>query len=329
MLQNINIEILQKLIEEAPLSSELAQDIKSELQDIAIVFMLHLFLLAAVGGMLGAILVSGRRMKTAIYGAIAGILLCLLLVLTTQTSYQTEKLRTPEYHGALKAAPWAIDMAEKAFQKFNLLGEQMQIIATNLYKIFEQIDKATPIKQENDDLLVLHVSDSPQTIKDLSAYPQVQVLTGGIVDVQGLRIMTIADPASTSNAITLTDQLVISEMRARIMTYWQEALNKPNLIAVHNYILAEELVGVVPLILFGHTHQYTIREEKGTVLINAGTTGAAGLRGLQATKEIPYSVVLMHFKRDENNDLILSATDTIKVYNLETGFILERKLFSS
>ncbi|PKM89985.1 MAG: hypothetical protein CVU87_03630 [Firmicutes bacterium HGW-Firmicutes-12] len=388
ILQNINIEMLQSLIEEAPLSSELAQDIKRELQDIALVFMLHLFLIAAAGGMIGAILISGKRMKPAIYGAIAGVLLCLLLVVTTQTSYQTEKLRTPEYHGALKAAPWAIDMAEKAFQKFNLLGEQMQIIATNLYKIFEQIDRAAPLKQEYDSLLVLHVSDihnnpaahkfiqqivnsfpvdividtgditdygtpiesqllvglkdmkttylfipgnhdSPQTINDLSAYPQVQVLTGGIVDVQGLRILTIADPASSSTAITINDQAIISETKAQLRVFWEEALNKPNIIAVHNYILAEDLVGEVPLILFGHTHQYTIREEKGTVLINAGTTGSAGLRGLQATKEIPYSVVLLHFRRDENNELVLSATDTIKVYNMETGFILERKLFSS
>lgn len=388
MLQNINIEMLQNLIKEAPLSSELAQDIKSELQRIALVFVLHLFLLAVIGGMLGAILISGRRLKPAVCGAIAGGALCLLIVFSTFTTYQVEKFRTPQYHGALKAAPWAIDMAEKAFQQFNLLGEQMQIIATNLYKIFEQIDRAAPIRQDEEDLLVLHVSDihnnpaahkfiqqivssfpvdlvidtgditdygtpiesqlltglkdmkttylfipgnhdSPQTITDLSAYPQVQVLSGGIVDVQGLRILTIADPASYSNAITTTDQEVISEAKAKLQAFWEDAPNKPHLIAVHNYTLAENLAGYVPLILFGHTHQYTISEEKGTVLINAGTTGAAGLRGLQATKEIPYSVVLLHFIRNENNELVLSATDTIRVYNMESGFILERKLFSS
>lgn len=388
ILQNINIEMLQKLIMEAPLSSELTQSIKVDLQDIALVFVLHLFFLAGLGGMLGAVLVSGKNIKLAIYGAIYGIILVILLVGVTFITYRAENLRTPEYHGALKAAPWAIDLAEEAFQKFNELGEQMRIIAANLYNVFEQIDKIKPINEENDALLVLHVSDihnnpaahkfieqivesfpvdmvidtgditdygtpiesqlltglsdikipylfipgnhdSPQTIKDLSKYPQVQVLTGGIVDVQGLRILTVADPASTTTAITMSDPNIIAETKAKLKSFWEEAANKPNILAVHNYILAEELRGLVPVILFGHTHQYMIREETGSVLINAGTTGAAGLRGLQATKGIPYSVVLLHFIRDENNELILSATDTIKLYNFEKGFILERNLFTS
>lgn len=388
MLQNINIEMLQKLIMEAPLSSELAQNIKADLQDIALVFVLHLFFLAGLGGMLGAVLISGRSIKLALSGILYGIVLVILLVGITYTTYQPERLRTPEYNGALKAAPWAIDLAEKTFQKFNELGEQMQVIAANLYNVFEKIDKIKPINEDNDALLVLHVSDihnnpaahkfieqivqsfpidlvidtgditdygtpiesqlltglsdmkipylfipgnhdSPQTIKDLSKYSQVQVLTGGIVDVQGLRILTIADPASTTAAITTTDPDIIAETKGKLKSFWEEATNKPNILVVHNYILAEELLGLVPVILFGHTHQYMIREENGSVLINAGTSGAAGLRGLQATKEIPYSVVLLHFKRDENNELVLSATDTIRLYNLESGFILERKLFTS
>lgn len=387
VLQNINIEKLQELIETAPLTTELTRQIKDELQDIVLVFVLHLFLLALLGGMLGAILISGRTLRPALYGAAAGTLLCLVLTVGTVSTYQPEKLRTPEYSGALKAAPWAIDMAGAVFQKVNILGEQMQLIARNLYAIFEQIDKAAPLRQEEDALLVLHVSDihnnpaahkfirqivasfpvnmiidtgdmtdyatpleaqllnvlndmmvpylfvpgnhdSPQIIKDMAAFPMVQVLSGGIVDIQGLRILAIADPASTSNSLTVAGQTMIDAYKMQLKAYWEEAVNKPHLIAVHNYVVAEDFTGIAPLVIYGHTHQYTISEEKGTILINAGTAGAAGIRGLQAAKEIPYSVVLLHFSKDKNGELYLSATDTIKVYNLETGFVLERKLFS-
>lgn len=384
---NINIEALQKLIIDAPLSSVLAQDVKAKLQDIALIFVLHMLFLAGLGGMFGAVLISGKNVKQALTGSVSGLLVAVILVGTTYMTYKPEKLRTPEYHGALKAAPWAIDLAEKAFQRFNELGPQMQIIAANLFNVFEQIDKIKPIGQDTDDLLVLHVSDihnnpaahkfieqivesfpvdlvidtgditdygtpiesrllkglagmkipylfipgnhdSLQTSRDLSKYPQVQVLTGGIVDVQGLRILTIADPASATAAIITTDPKEIAEAKMKLKLFWEEAPNKPNLLVIHNYALAEELLGYVPLILFGHTHQYTIREKNGSILVNAGTTGAAGLRGLQASKEIPYSVVLLHFNRDENNELQLSATDTIRLDNFEKGFILERKLFT-
>lgn len=384
---NINIEALQKLIMDAPQSSELAQDVKAKLQDTALIFVLHMFFLAGLGGMFGAVLISGKNAKQALTGTVSGLVLAIFLVGNIYMTYEPEKLRTPEYHGALKAAPWAIDMAEKAFQRFNELGSQMQIIAANLYNVFEQIDKIKPIGRDTDDLLVLHVSDihnnpaahkfieqivesfpvdlvidtgditdygtpienrllkglgdmkipylfipgnhdSLQTSLDLSKYPQVQVLTGGIVDVQGLRILTIADPASAIAAITTTDPHIITETKAKLKSFWEEATNKPNVLVIHNFALAEELLGYVPLVLFGHTHQYTIREEKGSVLVNAGTTGAAGLRGLQAAKVIPYSVILLHFNRDENNELKLSATDTIRLDNFEKGFILERKLFT-
>lgn len=387
ILQNINIEKLQELIQDAPLTTELTQQIKDELQDIAILFVLHLFLLAALGGMFGAILVSGKTLRTALYGAAAGAVLCLVLTVGTVTTFQPEKLRTPEYNGALKAAPWAIDMAEAVFQRVNILGEQMQLIAKNLYTIFEQIDKAAPLSREEDALLVLHVSDihnnpaahqfirqivssfpvnmiidtgditdygtpleaqllgvlndmmvpylfipgnhdSPQIIRDMAAFPMVQVLSGGIVDIQGLRILALADPSSETGALAVADQAKIDEYKARLKGYWDEALNKPHLIAVHNYIIAEDFTGIAPLIIYGHTHQYTIAQEKGTILVNAGTAGAAGIRGLQAAKEIPYSVVLLHFSRDENGELFLYATDTIRVYNMESGFILERKVFS-
>lgn len=386
-LLNIDIENLRQLINNAPSPEKLTAEITNDLRSISSQIIFRLVLLAFLGGLLGAILVAGRNSRAALIGAVTGIITSLVFLGVTYKTFDYETLRSPEYKGALKAAPWAIGLAENAFKKFDILGEQMQVITANLYTLFERLDKITPLVEDTNDLLVLKVSDihnnpaahrflqqivrsfpidlvidtgditdygtpiegilltsikdlqipylfiagnhdSPTIIQEMAKFPHVQVLAGGIIDVQGLRILAYPDPASISLEITPAHQEAVRTAQERVNLMWEEAAKKPHLAAVHNYNLVENLVGKVPLVLFGHSHQYSIREEKGTVMINCGTTGGAGIRGLQAAKEIPYSVVLLHFDKDKEGEYYLTATDTIKLFNLERGFTLERKHFS-
>lgn len=386
-LLNVNVDILEQLISDAPSADELVNDIKKELNHTLYIYIVYLLFLGTLGGLLGTVLVYGKRIRAFLWGGIIGFFLTALLLGLTYSTYRVEHLRTPEFHGAIQSAPWAIELAQQAFQSFDLLGEQLKLVATNLVQLYERLDSIQPIVENPDDLLVLQVGDihnnpaaqdfllqivksfpvdividtgdmtdfgtqiegqllkgllkldipylfvpgnhdSPEIIKELQKYRQVKVLTGGVVDVQGLKILALADPLSYSKDISPLSEEMLKKSQEKLVKLWEEAAVKPDLLAVHNIQLAKPLVGKVPLILYGHTHQYGIEIQNKTVLINAGTTGGAGLRGLQAEKEVPYSVILLHFQRNKENKLILTATDTIKVYNLEGGFILERKLFN-
>lgn len=386
-LLNIDLDVLKRIISANPVAEQLGQEIRRELERIGVMYVFRLVLLAIGAGLLAALLITGRQIRPALWSTATALAVCLLLLGVTAATYNPEKLRQPQFKGALQAAPWAVDLAETAFQRIGVLGEQMQVIATNLYTIFERIDQIQPVKEEPGDLLVLHVSDihnnpaahrlieqilgnfpvdlvidtgditdygtpleanllkgladlkipyvfvpgnhdSPELSKALGKYAQVQVLTGGVVDIQGLRILALADPALGSRGIAPPETIAIAKAHQEVENIYTQAPAKPHLAAIHNYKVAEPLLGRVPLLLYGHSHQYSIQEEQGTVLINAGTSGGAGLRGLQANKEIPYSVVLLHFSRDQKNNLTLTAVDTIKVYNLERGFTLDRKMFN-
>lgn len=385
-LENIDLDLLQQLLKEAPTPVILAEQIGQDLRDIARRYLLRLLLLGMAGGITGALMVSGRIRKQALCGAATGLCITLLLVGLTMGTYRAEKLRSPEFQGALEAAPWAIGLAENAFKKIDVLSEQMQVITANLSNIFKSIDNIQAFKQDKPDLLVLHVSDihnnpvaheflaqiarsfpidmiidtgdltdygtplegellkgfadlqipyvfvpgnhdSPEIIKELSDYPQVRVLIGGTVEIKDLRVLAQADPAADAHEIKTPGPDAMEKSRDELARLWEEAPVKPHLAAVHNYAAAEALVGKIPLVLHGHNHQWSVKEDQGTVTIGAGTTGAAGLRALQAAKEIPYSVVLLHFKKDSHNELYLAAADTIRLYNMERGFTLERKLF--
>jgi predicted phosphodiesterase len=386
-LQNINMDVLKTLISEAPNSEKLITSVKQDLIKTAYTYCIILIILAGLGGFIGAILINGRKWKYAVTGASAGILISLLIIGLTISTYNIKKFRNPEYRGILKSAPWAINLAETALQQVGLLSEQMKIIASNIYNLYEGINLQQPIKESPGDLDVLLVSDihnnpaahtflqqiikdfavdmvidtgdmtdygtpleglllkdlrdiripylfipgnhdSPITSKELSGYPQVHVLKDGIVDILGLKILSFADPSSYSNEISSPNTDIIKSSREKLYQLWSEAEVKPNILAVHNYKIAEPLVSKVPLIINGHTHQVTINKEANSVIINAGTTGGAGIRGLQAVKEIPCSVILIHFKHSKDNSYILYAADIIKVYNLDRGFIIERKILS-
>jgi len=198
-------------------------------------------------------------------------------------------------------------------------------------------DFATPIEAQLLDFLkeipvpYIYIAgnhDSPSIVEKLKQYPQVKIISEGIISIKGLNILGIHDPASLSDQVIPPDMQMISIYQNKLVNLWENTKeNPPHILAVHNYKVGKILVGKVPIIVHGHDHDFKIYKEKSTLIIDAGTTGAAGIRGLQATKEIPYTVALLHF---QNIDGIinLTAIDTIKVYNMQSGFILERSLIN-
>lgn len=168
--------------------------------------------------------------------------------------------------------------------------------------------------------------DSPAIIQKISQFPQVQVVSEGIIHIKGLKILGLNDPASLTNNITSPEQETINLYQQKLLNLWENNKdNPPHILAIHNYRIGKVLAGKVPIIVHGHDHQFKIYNDDTTLVIDAGTTGAAGIRGLQATKEIPYTVALLHFQ-SINGEYKLSAVDSIKIFNLQSGFILERKI---
>ncbi|MGI6227704.1 MAG: metallophosphoesterase family protein [Peptococcales bacterium] len=195
-------------------------------------------------------------------------------------------------------------------------------------------DFATPIEAQLleyiNDISVPYIfiagnHDSPAIMEKLKQFPQVQVISEGIINVKGLNILGLHDAASLTNSIVPPNIEMVGIYRDKLLKIWEESFNSIHILAVHNFRIGEVLVGKVPLILHGHDHEFKIYTKDSTLIVDAGTTGAAGIRGLQATKEIPYTVALLHFQ-DRNGVIELSAIDSIKVFNMQSGFILERKV---
>lgn len=173
--------------------------------------------------------------------------------------------------------------------------------------------------------------ESPLIVDRLRATPHVQVLEDELVTIMGLRLYGFADPASYRSSPQPPSAKEAAAEAARI-TDAVASLGEPvHLIAVHNHRIAAELPdGLAQGILFGHNHRFALDLTGETVRINAGTTGAAGIRGLQAHEPVPYSLAILYFSRlprladgeepnplpRDDDELRLAVVDTIQVFTL-------------
>lgn len=107
---------------------------------------------------------------------------------------------------------------------------------------------------------------------------------------------------------------------------------------VHDRRIAAELGGQVPLVLAGHTHKVGVstidpvdpdadEPTRETLLLTEGSTGGAGLRGLQGDEPLPLTATVLYFDEDSHE---LVAYDRITVQGFgETGATIERHVLQS
>ena len=157
--------------------------------------------------------------------------------------------------------------------------------------------------------------DSPEVLNSLKRLPNLVILRKGTYDFQGLTILGWEDPAARSSGVLLASEEELAAEAEALAGYWEKIPRKVDLLATHNIKLAGKVKGRIPVVLHGHDHRAAVAKEGETCFINAGTSGAAGLRGLENDPP-PYSVALLRFNRHTEPGVEasyrLSAVDLIR-----------------
>ncbi len=161
--------------------------------------------------------------------------------------------------------------------------------------------------------------DSARTQAAIARQRNAVVLDNSVATVAGLRVAGIGDPRFTPDKDTSSQD---PRLRAGLSYVGSQlaatsAANGPVDIAlVHDPASAEPLSGVVPLVLAGHTHQRDVRDLPApgpstvrTRLLVEGSTGGAGLRGLDRGEPLPLQLSVLYFGPDKQ----LQAYDAISV----------------
>lgn len=170
-------------------------------------------------------------------------------------------------------------------------------------------------------VLVAGNHDSQEIREELAADDRVVYLDGDSTEVAGLTIAGIEDPTQTALRRIPREQLR-EQYEAQAPDV--EALvdeTDPDLLLVHNPVMATPVIGKVPVVAAGHLHRSSLEIVDGTVLAVVGSSGANGLGNLLVDEDAPYEFELLRFDDDR-----LVAVDTVTVDGSDGSFQLTRTL---
>jgi predicted MPP superfamily phosphohydrolase len=164
--------------------------------------------------------------------------------------------------------------------------------------------------------------DSALTQDAIRRQPNAVVLDNGVTTVAGgLRIAGIGDPRFTPDKATADepDEAVQAGLYLTGRELARTIGTGPpvDIAAVHDPLAAGALAGAVPLVLAGHRHAREVRELEvvgparvpRTLLLVEGSTGGAGLRGLETEEPTPLQMSVLYLGPDH----LLEAYDEISV----------------
>ncbi len=168
--------------------------------------------------------------------------------------------------------------------------------------------------------------DTPRLLALLRTIPGVVVLEGQVVEVAGVRVLGRPDPRSATDRPEALSEEEVAEVRAAVLEAARDAAAPLDVIAVHNHRVGRSLPpGLAQAVLFGHDHRLALEVREGTAYVDAGSTGAEGLRGLEREALRPFTLALLRFDVREGQPR-LWAVDVLALDALSGQLSLERRL---
>mgnify|MGYP001343183904 CR=1 FL=1 len=170
--------------------------------------------------------------------------------------------------------------------------------------------------------------DSPQSLAALQRQTGVQVLDTGLVALPGgLLVAASRDPSSYRTSPALARPREVEGQVAALEALLASAPRRPDVLVAHNPVVAGRFRGRVPVLVSGHTHVQRVEDTPQGLFLNPGSTGAAGLRGLTATREVPYGMLLLTLMPAAGGGWRPATVDAVEIYRLHsTGFRLQRSI---
>ncbi len=145
--------------------------------------------------------------------------------------------------------------------------------------------------------------------------PNATVLEGQPVSVAGLRFLGAPDPRFTPDQQTRgTADEDLREATAELAELSRQFPVRPDVLVFHDPTNAEMFEDTAPLVLAGHAHsRREIVLGDGTTVFVQGSTGGAGLRGLEGEEPTPAMLSVLYFDPDTKE---LVARDDITLGGL-------------
>lgn len=160
--------------------------------------------------------------------------------------------------------------------------------------------------------------DSNEVRAALSAVANVQVLDG-VVDLAGVRVLGVPDPTFTADNAISADEAAEVKARAAVDVARRVDAERPDVLAVHDPLLAGRSTGLVDLVIAGHVHKRGNQLAGGTRTLTVGSTGATGLGSFAVEGGRAYEAEVLTFSGG-----VLVAVDYVSLRGIGGSFRIDR-----
>lgn len=163
--------------------------------------------------------------------------------------------------------------------------------------------------------------DSPELRREVSAAPNVTSLGASPEPIGPLMVLGWPDPTFARDPVPETEKSDERLEQAQDVAA-AVAAEGPDILAVHDAILASESIGSVPMVLAGHIHERSETLVDGTLMLTVGSTGATGLKSLTVETALRYEAQILYIENDQ-----LIAVDYVTLHDLGGDFELTRRTY--
>ena len=160
--------------------------------------------------------------------------------------------------------------------------------------------------------------DSNEVRAALAGVPNVRVLDG-VVDLGGVRLLGVPDPTFTADNEVSAEDAADVKRRAAADVVRRVVSERPDVLAVHDPLLAARVTGNVPLVVAGHVHRRGNRLNGGTRVLTVGSTGATGLGSFTVEGGRAYEAEVLTFAGGR-----LTAVDYVSLKGIGGSFRIDR-----
>lgn len=166
-------------------------------------------------------------------------------------------------------------------------------------------------------ILIRGNHDSAATQAAVASQPNAVVLDEDRTEINDIDIAGIGDPRFTPDKSTRDDDAaddVVTDTGEELREFIESLEQPPDIALVHDPLSAGPLDGEVPLVLAGHQHERSSEVlDGGTLVLVQGSTGGAGLRGLEGEEPTPLTCTVLYLDRFSGN---LQAYDDVTLGGL-------------
>ena len=160
--------------------------------------------------------------------------------------------------------------------------------------------------------------DSPAVRAALAAVPNVTVVDG-TTTVGTVRILGVPDPTFTADNEVGPEEAAAEKRRRAGDVARRLDADRPDVLAVHDPVLAGRAAGRVPLVVAGHVHRRGNTVTDGTRFLTVGSSGATGLGSFTVEGGRAYEAEILTFRAGR-----LTGVDYVSIRGVGGGFRIDR-----